>query len=147
MLQAKVGRRLAGREEDFLRNAEKALESLEGEFEEWLGQDIQKLISAGESYFRETDSNETFQNLSCAIHDLKGLGVTYNYPLVTSFAAALHGYIERHSPDEPPARRIVDAHIQAIRAVHSHRLKDSNNAVAQALLAELRALVNPDGAK
>lgn len=140
MLQAKVGRKLQGNEDDFLRNAEKALEALQGEFTHWLGEDIQKLVDASKAFFAEPTSDEKYQTLRCAAHDLKGLGVTYEYPLITSFAAALNSLLDAHGAETPPQKRIVDAHINAIRAVHAQNIKSENHKMAHVLLKELRAL-------
>lgn len=145
LLQVKVGNKLADQEHELLKGADKALASLQKEFSDWLDQDIKALIQARDQFYNNPPSDENLQSLICSAHDLKGLGATYEYPLVTHFAANLQGYLEPFGEagnlDKLPSKLIVDAFTNAIRAVHADDIKDENNKLAQTLLKELRELM------
>ena len=87
------------------------------------------------------DKAETAEALYFRAHDLKGLGSTYGYPLVTRIAASLCRML-----DDPAARLdaplpIVDAHIDAIRAVVRDGVSTDEYPAGRALVEGLEAQV------
>ncbi len=139
VLKAKVSGNLANPDEDLIARAEQAMEELSGEFAEWIQEDVDKLSTAYNNFYADPANLDARNALECASHDLKGLGATYEFPLVTQFAGDLHGIIEAAGEDVPP-QKIVKAYVDSIRAIVSQNIKDPENPVAQALLTELQAL-------
>ena len=84
---------------------------------------------------------ENSEKLYISAHDLKGLGTTYQFPIITRLAASLCRLIDE------PARRakapllIIDAHIDAIKAAVRANIRDDTHPVGKTLAEELEANV------
>src|SRR5438067_3775780 len=88
-LRLKVGGRLGGIDPAAIAKAEAALKSLSGNFAEWLQDEVTKLEAARQRLKTEGLTSEATEGLYLRAHDLKGLGATYEYPLVTRIAGSL----------------------------------------------------------
>jgi len=126
-----------------LARADKALEAMSGSFEQWLDADIAKLQGARNEAERADWSNAALDTLWRASHDLKGMGATYGYPLITQIAASLCRLIEtdagkRAAQANPP---LVSAHVDAMRAAVRDRIASTDQPVGKALLGALETEV------
>ena len=74
---------------DAVARAEEALKAMAAQFDQWLKDEIVKLDAAQGRIREEGYTPETAENLYFRAHDLKGLGTTYEYPLVTRIAGSL----------------------------------------------------------
>ncbi|MGH6992326.1 MAG: Hpt domain-containing protein [Caulobacteraceae bacterium] len=124
--------------------AEAALKSLSANFAQWLADEIAKLGQARARIDHEGFTPETMEGLYMRAHDLKGLGTTYEYPIITRFAGSLCKFT-----DDPDARMkaplvLIDEHIAAIRIAASEEIRTEDDprgrAVAEALEAKVAAL-------
>lgn len=136
-LRIKVGTRFGGVDASAVARAEAALQSLAGQFSQWLQDEIDKLEAARSAIRTLGLTAATADRLYLHAHDLKGLGTTYEFPLVTRIAGSLCKLM-----DEPAARTaipvfLLDAHIDAIRAVVRDGIRDTNHPVGCILAAEL----------
>ena len=99
--------------------------------------ELSKLDAARARIASEGYTAETGENLYFRAHDLKGLGSTYGYPVVTEIAGSLCRLI-----DDPATRLraplfLLDAHIDGIKAAVRGNIRESDNPVAKSLLSEL----------
>jgi hypothetical protein len=136
-LKLKAGSRFGGIDPAALAKAEAALKGLAQNFDQWMKDELIKLDAARERIRAEGYTAETSENLYFRAHDLKGLGSTYGFPVVTSIAGSLCRLI-----DDPTTRLrapvfLLDAHIDAIKAAVRGDIRDSQHPVAQVLLKEL----------
>jgi hypothetical protein len=136
MLKLKVGGR-GGIDMAAIAKAEAALKSLSGNFAQWLQDEITKLEAARQDVRIQGLNAQTVETLYLRAHDLKGLGATYEFPLITRIAASLCKLI-----DEPETRLsapmfLVDAHIDAIKAAVRDDIKVDTHPVGKALAEEL----------
>jgi hypothetical protein len=136
-LKLKLGSRFGGIDPAALAKAEAALKSLSDNFGQWMQDELVKLDAARERIRAEGYTAETAENLYFRAHDLKGLGATYGYPVVTSIAGSLC-----RLTDDPATRLrapvfLLDAHIDAIKAAVRGQIHENEHPVAQALLKEL----------
>jgi hypothetical protein len=81
------------------------------------------------------------EELYICAHDLKGLGTTYEFPLITRLAGSLCRLIE-----EPRARlaapaALIDAHIDAIRASLRDDIRNDDDPTVKALTGGLEESV------
>lgn len=141
-LRLKVGGRLGGIDPAAIAKAEAALKSLSGNFAEWLNDELVKLDAARQRVRTDGLTAETAETLYLRAHDLKGLGATYEFPLVTRIAGSLCKLI-----DDPESRHeapmfLVDAHIDAIKAAVRGNIRTEDHPVGRKLVEELEERVN-----
>src|ERR1700749_3156620 len=98
-LKLKVGGRFGGIDPAAIAKAEAALKGLSSNFAQWLQDEIAKLDASRARIKAEGWSAETAESLYLRAHDLKGLGSTYEFPLITRLAASLCRLI-----DDPETR-------------------------------------------
>lgn len=140
-LKLKVGSKFTGIDPAALAKAEAALRGLANNFEQWMQDELAKIDAARETIRTQGFNAETAEALYFRAHDLKGLGATYGYPIVTSIAASLCRLI-----DDPATRTraplfLLDAHIDAMKAAVRGQIRETEHPVAQTLLGELDARV------
>ena len=140
-LRLKVGGRLGAIDPAAIAKAEAALKSLSGNFAEWLADEVAKLDAARQRVRSEGLTPEAAENLYLRAHDLKGLGATYEYPLVTRFARSLCKLIDDPEKRAQAPLFLVDAHIDAIKAAVKGGIQSDTHPVGQALVTELEQRV------
>lgn len=140
-LRAKVGARFGGIDAAALARAEAALKGLSSQFGQWLQDEVAKLEAARARVKAEGPTRANTDQLHLHAHDLKGLGGTYDFPLITRVAGSLCKLMD------DPAQRLcapmflVDAHIDAVRAIMRDDIRDPAHPVGCALAEALEANV------
>lgn len=127
--------------------AESALRSMSTHFQGWLEEELEKVQAARlEARARQWD-DASLEALLSAAHDVKGLGTTYDYPLATRIAASLCRLIE--TPEGKSAaradERLLEAHVDAMRAAARNQIKTATDPVGRTLLAALEERVEALG--
>ena len=139
MLKAKVGGTFTGLDMAAMQRAEKAMETLKEEFTDWIGDDIDKLATARDT-FAALANEESRGDLFRASHDLKGQGLTFGFPFVARIATSLCKMLENTAADAVPLR-LVDAHVNAIRVIMRDGIKGTQDRTASVLCEEMEARV------
>jgi hypothetical protein len=147
-LAGKVGGagRLGAIDPAAIAKAEAALKSLSGNFAQWLADEITKLEGARQEVKTQGVTAETMESLYLRSHDLKGLGATYGFPIITRIAASLCRLIDDKEKRTGAPMPLVDAHIDAIKAAVRDDIKDEEHPVGRILVQELEARVAETGA-
>jgi hypothetical protein len=140
-LRLKVGGVFGGIDAGAIAKAEQALQAMSSQFGQWLQDELVKLDQA-QAEIRSAGYNAaTAEALYFRAHDLKGLGSTYQYPLVTRLAGSLCKMMD------DPARRmaapmvLLEAHIDAIKAVVRDGIQTDDHPVGKVLAETLEARV------
>ena len=139
-LRAKVGG-FGGIDADAIAKAEAALKAMSAQFGQWLKDEIVKLDQAQADIRAKGYTPETAEALYFRAHDLKGLGTTYQYPLVTRIAGSLCRMMDDADKRMQAPAAILDAHIDAIRAVVRDEIQTDEHPVGRALAETLEARV------
>lgn len=139
-LRAKVGG-FGGIDADAIAKAEAALKAMSAQFGQWLNDEIVKLDQAQADIRAKGYTPETAEALYFRAHDLKGLGSTYQYPLVTRIAGSLCRMMDDADKRMQAPAAILDAHIDAIRAVVRDEIQTDDHPVGRALAETLEARV------
>jgi hypothetical protein len=126
--------------------AEAALKSLASNFSQWLNDEIVKLEAARQQVNVGGVTPETMENLYLRAHDLKGLGTTYGYQLITRIAGSLCRMIDDKEKRAGVPLELVDAHIDAIKAAVRDDIKSDEHPVGSVLVEELERRVKAMGA-
>lgn len=141
MLKVKVGGKLPPADKAAIGRAETALSNLKTEFADWLGEEVVKL----EHYLAEVRSNglqgEPGEMLFTTAHDLRGLGSTYEFPLITRIAGSLSKLIENPETRSDVPMSLVEAHVGAIRAAINQNIRTEDDPVGKQLAEELETRV------
>jgi hypothetical protein len=140
-LRLKVGGRLGAIDPAAIAKAEAALKSLSGNFAEWLADEVSKLEAARQRVRTEGLTTEAAESLYLRAHDLKGLGATYEYPIVTRIAGSLCKLIDDPDKRAEAPMALVDAHIDAIKAAVRNRIQSESDPMGRTIVAELETRV------
>ena len=141
-LRLKVGgSRFGGIDAAALAKAEAALQSLSGQFDEWLNDELVKLDAARAAIQAAGYTPATAETLYLRAHDMKGLGGTYGYPLITRVAASLCKLTDNEAVRMKAPLFLIDAHIDAIKAIVRDQIREEDHPVGTALAAELERKV------
>jgi len=140
-LRLKVGGGFGGIDAGAIAKAEEALKAMSAQFGQWLQDEIVKLDKAQADIRSQGYNEQTAEALYFRAHDLKGLGTTYQYPLVTRLAGSLCKMM-----DEPAKRMaapvvLIDAHVDAIKAVVRDQIQTDDHPTGKALAETLEARV------
>ena len=139
-LRAKVGG-FGGIDADAIAKAEAALKAMSAQFGQWLNDEIVKLDQAQADIRAKGYTPETAEALYFRAHDLKGLGATYQYPLVSRLAGSLCRLIDDPAKRLSAPQPLVEAHIDAIRAVVRDEIQTDEHPTGKALAEALEARV------
>ncbi|MFD1190185.1 MULTISPECIES: Hpt domain-containing protein [Phenylobacterium] len=145
-LKLKVGGRFGALDPAAIAKAEAALKSLSGNFGQWLQDEVTKLETARARVKTEGVTPETMEFLYLRAHDLKGLGTTYEFPLVTRIGASLCKLIDDKDKRLSASMALIDAHIDGIRAAVRDGIKTDDHPVGKILVTELERMVTDAGA-
>lgn len=117
--------------------AEAALAGLSTNFETWMADEIAKLDAARVRINAEGLTGEAAEGLYMRAHDLKGLGATYQYPIVTRLAASLCRLTHDSAKRTSMPMALVDAHIDAIRRAVAEKIRTDEDPWAAATVTSL----------
>jgi hypothetical protein len=126
--------------------AEKAMQALASNFGEWLEQEVAALEQVRSTLKQDGLTEEVAKLLSVRALDLKGLGTTYEHPLVTRIGASLFKLLDETKAADVPMT-LIDAHVDAVRAIVRNQIRDSAHPLGQALVTELEKRVRELAAK
>lgn len=128
--------------DDPVARAERALQSLSGQFDGWMREELELLERTREHISGEGLSQKSCDALFRAAHDIRGDGATFGYASAARAADSLCRVIE-HAPDVARLPlELVDYHIDAIRAIVREHGKIGASEVAEALCQRLRAVAD-----
>jgi Hpt domain len=146
-LRQKVGfGRLGAIDPGAIAKAEAALKSLSGNFAQWLNDEITKLEAAHQTVRDQGATDENMESLYLRAHDLKGLGATYGFPLITRIAGLLCRLIDEKPKRPGASMALVAAHIDAIRNAARDDIRTEDHPVGSALVQDLESRVREFGA-
>ena len=144
-LRLKVGGRFGAIDPGVIAKAEAALKSLSGNFAQWLNDEVTKLEGARQRVKAEGMTPETMEFLYLRAHDLKGLGTTYEFPLITRIGASLCRLIDDKEKRMQAPIALIDAHIDAIKAAVRDDIKTDDHPVGKILIEALESKVRETG--
>lgn len=140
-LRLKVGGGFGGIDANAIAKAEAALKAMSAQFGQWLQDEITKLDAAQAAIRAEGLNAQTAEALYFRAHDLKGLGTTYQYPLVTRLAGSLCKLLDEPGKRTEAPVRLLNAHIDAIKAVVRDEIQTDDHPTGRVLAETLEAEV------
>ena len=145
-LKLKVGGRFGAIDPAAIAKAEAALQGLSSNFAQWLSDEVAKLDASRQRVKAEGISVENMETLYLRAHDLKGLGTTYGFPLITRIGGSLCKLIDDKDKRLEAPLALIDAHIAAIKAAVRDGIKADDHPIGRVLIQELERKVTEFGA-
>ncbi len=107
------------------------------QFAQWLQDEIDKLDAARAQVAIEGLSSSAGETLYTRAHDLKGLGGTYDFPIVTRAAGSLCRVVDSAEARAVAPLGLIDSHIHAIKAMIRQNIRDESHPVGLAMVVSL----------
>ena len=129
-------------EDDPVARAEAALAALSGEFGSMMDEECDRLDKERRAVQKHGFTKATTEKLFHAAHDIKGQAATFGYPAVASAADSLCRLIE-YTPDTTRIpSRLVDQHVDAVRAIYREYTRSDAQDLAAILSSRLREVTD-----
>jgi hypothetical protein len=129
-------------EDDPVTRAEKALAELSTEFASWMQSECDRLDKARHAVLNGGFTKPNIEALFHAVHDIRGEAATFGFPAVAAAADSLCRLIE-YTPD--PTRipiKLVDQHVDAVRAIFHEYARSDAKYLAAMLTKRLREVTD-----
>ena len=129
-------------EDDPVARAEMALAALSGEFGTMMDEECDRLDKERRAVLANGFTKANKERLFHAAHDIKGQAATFGYPAGASAADSLCRLIE-YTPDATriPAK-LVDQHVDAVRAIYREYTRSDAQDLAAMLSTRLREVTD-----
>jgi chemotaxis protein histidine kinase CheA len=137
-LKAKLGNLSSVFDAKAIARAEAAVAAISSNFGQWLSEEIAKLDTAYLATTVAGSGEEELGEFYRRAHDLKGLGTTYGFPIISEFAASLCHLLDSPEARARVPRKVLEGHVNAIAAAVKQNITNVDHPVGQALLQELR---------
>lgn len=124
-------------DDDPLARAEKALADLSGEFGAWMDSECERLDNARQAVSASGFNKSTKEALFHAAHDIKGQAATFGYPAMAAAANSLCRLIEFTPDITRVPLKLVDQHVDAVRAIYREYARSDAVALAALLTQRL----------
>ncbi len=129
-------------EEDPVARAEMALAGLSTEFSSWMDSECERLDKARRDIAAGGFTKASKDALFHAAHDIKGESATFGFPQVAGAADSLCRLIE-HTPDVTRIPiKLVDQHVDAVRAIYREYARSDAKELAAKLTKRLRVVTD-----
>lgn len=140
-LRLKVGARSTSLDPALLAKAEAALQGLSSHFGDWMQDELDRLEAARALVRTDGLTEATMETLYMRVHDLKGLGATYEFPIVTRMAGSLCKLLDDPDKRLSAPMFLIDAHIDAIKAAVRQNIRSEDHPIGRVLMSELETRV------
>ena len=129
-------------EEDPVARAEKALAELSSEFGSCMDSECERLDKARRDIAAAGFTRVNKDALFHAAHDLKGEAATFGYPAVAAAADSLCRLIELTPDNTRIPVKLVDQHVDAVRAIYREYSRSDAKDLANLLTTRLREVTD-----
>lgn len=129
-------------QDDPVARAEQALADLSGQFGTWMDTECERLDKARQGISGSGFTKTTKEMLFHAAHDIKGQAATFGYPAVASAADSLCRLIEFTPSSQRIPLKLVDQHVDAVRAIYREYARSDAVELARLLTRRLREVTD-----
>jgi chemotaxis protein histidine kinase CheA len=117
------------------------------QFVTWTGEAVDELKEISSSLSEsETKSGEVANRIYDLTHNIKGMGASFNFPLMTNTGSLLCNYIKVLPEGQPVSRRVVEAHVKVFDVVLSNKIQGDGGAKGDALMHRLAKIIEEEAA-
>ena len=124
-----------------LERAERAVAAMADSYLEWAARDVGRLQAALAEARSQPGDQTPIQRLREIAHEVRGQGGSFGFPLVSRIATSMYRLLREGTSFPASSLDIVDAHIEALRAVLAQRARGDGGPTGQQIGAGLEAMV------
>ncbi len=92
----------------------------------------------------EVKSDEKAARIYDLTHNIKGMGGSFDFPLMTFAGGSLCSYIKDLSDDKNLSARVIDAHVKVFDVVLAHKIQGDGGEKGVALQNRLMAIISEE---
>jgi hypothetical protein len=142
-LRARVGPGSKGMDPSLLAKAEEAVVKVQNsiDFAAQVAPDLAKITDALQKIANRDEQGKHLEAMFQVVHDLRGGGTSFGYPLVTQIGSLLCKYIEHREDATDGEIEVIRAHVDALRAVVMSKLKGDGGPIGQEIVKGLHKIV------
>lgn len=140
VLKTKLG---GGIPEACVHRAERAVASLKEQYLQWVEQDMTHLDELVTHYMTADTAEEaqaSILEMRRVVHDMRGQGGTFGFPLVSSVAGALVDILKRRDTNRVRMTRLIRLHADIIGRIVASRIEGDGGATGQRIVSRLMEL-------
>ena len=120
-------------------------DDLSAQFIEWTTNALVELRQVMENLADSaTQDSEDVQRIYDLVHNIKGMGASFDFLLMTDIGTSLCGYIKSLDTNAEVKKRIFEAHVRALEVVHSNKITGSGGAQGKALTQRLTDIIHEE---
>lgn len=123
--------------------ADKIIKQMSSEYLDKLKTDIDELEKLGATYVAER-SDESLERLFSLVHNMRGQGTTFGYPLITDIGRSFCRYVKERPPEVSIRGDVVDQHVAAMRVVYKQSIQGNGDEIAKAVVQALQQVVTKE---
>lgn len=92
----------------------------------------------------ELKSDEKAARIYDLTHNIKGMGGSFDFPLMTFAGGSLCSYIKGLPADKGLSVKVIDAHVKVFDVVLAHKIQGDGGEKGLALQSRLTAIINEE---
>lgn len=92
----------------------------------------------------ELKSNDKAARIYDLTHNIKGMGGSFDFPLMTYAGGSLCSYIKDLAADKSLSARVIDAHVKVFDVVLAHKIQGDGGEKGVALQNRLKAIISEE---
>ncbi|MEQ1890868.1 MAG: hypothetical protein ABL951_17090 [Alphaproteobacteria bacterium] len=139
-LRRRIGGALKPLTDNQIEQVQAKLEGLANGMGDWLRSDLDRLDAARDAFLGDRQSQDLIRNLHRASHDLKGLGHTYGFPIVSVIADTQCKSINVLVDKGDLPADLINAHVDALLAAVRLNIRKTDSFSAAELPSGLTRL-------
>ncbi len=125
-----------------LARADAAVKRLSDQFTDLALNEIGKL----DMLLKEAQANpdkrpDIVRNIFMVVHDLRGQGATFDYPLLTRIGSSLCTFTEKLEGSSDKELQVIGVHVDALKAVMTHKISGDGGPVGREIAKGLEIAV------
>ncbi len=121
--------------------AETIVKQMTSDYVDKLAEDIEQMKRLATKY-REDNSDATLDQLFRLVHNMRGQGATFGFPLITEIGRHFCRYVRERPKGKAVKPALVDQHLKALLVVYNQSIKGSGDEISQAVVYALAEVVD-----
>ncbi|MCK5575635.1 MAG: Hpt domain-containing protein [Sphingomonadales bacterium] len=109
----------------------------------WTVDSVDRLLGLLDTYDENDPEPQKWRDEVFGIaHDVKGMGSSFGFPLMTQIGTTLCHYLKNHPKDIPASKSVVEAHAKAMKVVLDNVITGDGGEKGVALTSRLTEIAN-----